>query len=79
MYLSTSPAPQVGCRTRSSFKWVKTGMNSEFSFSYICCLTKSKELSVPYYLYIACGRLDWFMPFSRTVGWRETQTTLYGI
>ena len=34
--------------------------NSKFSFSKTGCLTKAKELSLPYYLFIAKGR--------RTVG-----------
>ena len=34
-------------------KWNKAGLNSEFSFSEIGCLIKSKESSLHYYLPIA--------------------------
>ena len=37
--------PWAGCDTRSIFKWSLTGLNSEFSFSYTSCHTKSEELS----------------------------------
>ena len=54
-----------GRDTRPIFKWHKTGLNSEFSFSYIGYLTKVKERSLSYYLPIAGARKDRFMPFSR--------------
>ena len=41
-----------------------TGLNSKFSFSYTCCLTKTKELSLSYYLPLARGRIIRFIPFS---------------
>ena len=44
-----------------------TGLNSEFSFSYTSCLTKAEELSLPYYLPIAGGRIIGFIPFPRVL------------
>ena len=42
-------------------------MNSEFSFSLSSCLTKAEELSLPYYLPIAGGRIIGFIPFPRVL------------
>ena len=45
-----------------------------FSFSLTGCCTKAKEASLPYYLSIAGGRWDEFVPFPRALVWREMQT-----
>ena len=52
-----NPSARAGCDTRSNFKQSLTGLNSEFSFSWTSCLTKAEELSLPYYLPIAGGRI----------------------
>ena len=57
------------------FKWSKTGLNSEFSFSLAGCLNKARELSLPYYLTIAGGRIIGFIPFPRVLVLCETQST----
>ena len=75
MYL---PNPSTTSRMwhKIIFKPCKAGLNSEFSSSWIGCLTKAKELSLPYYLSIAGERTDGFMPFSRTLMLIEMQPTL---
>ena len=55
------------CYTKSIFKRILTGLNSEFSFSLTSCLTKAKKHSVPYYLPIAVGRIIGFIPFPRVL------------
>ena len=47
----------------------------EFSFSWAGCLNSAKEVSPPYCLLIASGRLDGFMPFSRDSSWIWTRPT----
>ena len=44
-----------------------TGLNLEFSFSQISCLTKIKEPGLSYYLLIAEGRIFGFIYFSRVL------------
>ena len=56
MYLST-PQHEYDVTKDQFFKQSLTGLNSEFSFSKIGCLTKAKELSLLYYLSITIG---WF-------------------
>ena len=56
------------------FKRSKAGVNSEFFFSETGCLTKAKGSNLPYYLPIAGGRNDGFIPFLMTSAWSETQT-----
>ena len=51
------PPARAGYDTRSIFKRSLTCLNSEFSFSKTSCLTKSEEISLPYYLPIARGRI----------------------
>ena len=46
----------------SIFKQSLAGLSSEFSFSKAGCLTKTKEISLPYYLPIAGGRIIGFIP-----------------
>ena len=53
-----------------------TGLNSEFSFSETSCLTKAEELSLPYYLPIAGGRIIGFIPFPRVLVLCEMQSVL---
>ena len=61
------PTPPLVYDTRSIFKRSLTGLNSEFSFSQISCLTNAEEHSLPYYLPIAGGRITGFVPFPRYV------------
>ena len=72
-YLS-NPSTRAGYDTRSIFKQSLTGLNSEFSFSKISCLTKAEELSLPYYLPIAGGRIIGFIPFARVLVLCEMQS-----
>ena len=51
-----------------------TGLISEFSFSYTCCLTKAEEPSLSYYLPIAGGRITGFIPFLRVLVLCEMQS-----
>ena len=61
------PSARAGYDTRSIFKRILTGLNSEFSFSKTSCLTKAEESSMPYYLPIAGGRIIGFIPFTRVL------------
>ena len=76
VYIYSIPPPQVGCDTRSIFKWRSADLNTEFSFSLTGCLIKAKEPSLYYYLLIAEARRDGFMPFLRALVWSQTQTAL---
>ena len=67
------PPLQAGCNMRSIFKQNTTGLNSEISFSYIGCLSSTKESTLPYYLPIVGERTDKFIPFPRTLAQSETQ------
>ena len=49
-------------------------MNSEFSFSLTSCLIKAEEISLPYYLPIAKGRIIGFIPFPRGLVLCEMQS-----
>ena len=51
MHICIYPTPlsRAGCDTRSISKRSTTSLNSEFSFSYIGCSTKSQEPSLLYY------------------------------
>ena len=49
-------------------------MNSEFFFSETSCLTKAEEISLPYYLPIAGGRIIGFIPFPRVLVLCEMQS-----
>ena len=54
----------AGCDTKSIFKRSKAGLNSEFSFSYTGCLTKTREPSLYNYLpLVGERRTGGFMPF----------------
>ena len=48
----------------------------QFSFSLTGCLTKTIELSLPYYLDIAGGWRDGFMPFPSALEQSKTQTAI---
>ena len=72
-YLS-NPSARAGYDTRSVFKRSLTGLNSEFSFSQTCCLTKAEEHSLSYYLPIAGGRIIGFIPFPRVLELCEMQS-----
>ena len=56
------------------FKRSLTGSNSEFSFSYTCCLTKAEEPCLSYYLPIAGGRIIGFTPFPMVLVLCEMQS-----
>ena len=70
------PTPPLGQDMTQGqyFKRSLTGLNSEFSFSYTCCLTKAEESSLPYYLPIAGGRIIEFIPFPRVLVLCEMQS-----
>ena len=72
----TNPSAWTGYDSMSIFKRSLTGLNSEFSFSETSCLTKAEELSLPYYLPIAGGRIIGFIPFPRVLVLCERQQIL---
>ena len=74
LILFTNPSARAGYDTMSFFKWILTGLNSEYSFSLTSCLTKAEELSLPYYLPIAGGRIIGFIPFVRVLVLCEMQS-----
>ena len=63
----------------SIFKRSLTGLNLEFSFSSASLLTKAEELSLPYYLPIAGGRIIGFIPFPRVLVLCEMQSVTSSI
>ena len=65
-YLPTPPLGQDMTQGQF-FKRSLTGLNSEFSFFLTSCLTKAEEISLPYYLPIAGGRIIGFVPFPRVL------------
>ena len=68
-YLPTLP------HARSIFKQGLTGLNSEFSISKTGCLTKSKELQLPYNLPITVVRIIEFITFPRALVLCDMQLT----
>ena len=74
LIIFTNPSARAGYDTRSIFKWSLTGLNSEFSFSLISCLTKAEEPNLSYYLPIAGGRIIGFIPFPRVLVLCEMQS-----
>ena len=56
------------------FKRSLKGLNSECSFSYTNCLPKAEEPSLPYYLPIAGGRLNWIHTFPKGISICEMQS-----
>ena len=75
----TNPSVQAGCDTSSIFSQSLSGLNLEFSFSKTSSHTKIKELSLPYYLAIAGGRIVGFIPSTRLLVLFERQTALSNI
>ena len=71
------PLLQTGCDAESLFKWNAVGLKSDFFPSG--CLTKVKEPSLSYNLFIAGGRTDGFMPFPSILTLFEMQTSLFRI
>ena len=76
VYIFTNTSARVRYDTRSILTRSLTGLNSEFSFSYTCCLTKTEEPSLPYYLPIAGGRIIGFIPFPSVLVLCEMQSVL---
>ena len=74
-YVFTQPLRQVGRDT--TFTRITAGLNLEFTISKIESLIKAKEPNIRYYLTITWISRDGFMPFSRELMQRETQTTLF--
>ena len=70
----TYPSTRAGYDTRSVFKQILTGLNSEYSFSWTSCLTKTEEPCLSYYLPIDGGRIIWFIPFPRVFVLCEMQS-----
>ena len=66
MYLP-NPSELTRCDARSTFKRILTGLNLELSSSYIGYLTKTKEISLLFYLPVAEGIMIGFMPFARVL------------
>ena len=58
---------QAKCNTRYISTWSLTNLNSDFSFSSTGCHTKTKELSLPYYLPTAEERIVGFIPISKVL------------
>ena len=54
-----------------------TGLNPEFSFFSTSCHTMAKEISLPYYLPIAGGRIIGFIAFPRVLVLWEMQSVIY--
>ena len=75
-YYPYLPTPSLGQdMTQGQFlSGVLTGLNSEFSFSWTSCITKAKELSLPYYLPISAGRIIGFISFPRVLVLCEMQS-----
>ena len=71
---SPPPTARAGYDTRSIFKKILTGLNSEFSFSETSCLTMAEEPSLAYYLPVAGGRIIGFIPFPRVLVLCEMQS-----
>ena len=57
--------------TRSIFKQSKSGLNSEFSYSPIDCLTKAKEPSLPYYIFRAGEENRWIHTFPEGISTKK--------
>ena len=69
---SPNPPLQVGCDTRSIFRQSKAGLNTVFFF-LDWLPNKAKNLNPSYYLLIARGRTNGFMPFPRALAQSEMQ------
>ena len=67
-----------GCDASSIFKRHLTGLNSGGFFSQTNCYTKTKELSLPYYLPLHTGTIVGFTPFSRVLALFESKQLYQG-
>ena len=76
--LFTNPPTRAEYDTGSIFQQSLTGLNSEFSLSFTSRLTKAKEISLPYYLPIAGGRIIGYIPFPRVLVLCEMQSSRLG-
>ena len=56
----------------------KAGLNSDFSFSSVGCLTKAKEPCLPNYLLTFERRTDGFVPFPKALLQSETLSVSSG-
>ena len=70
LIIFTNPSAHAGYDTRSIFKRSLTG----FEFRVFFLLDKTEELSLPYYLPIAGGRIIGFLPFPRVLVLCEMQS-----
>ena len=64
IYIFTNPLHISRMRHKMNFKLSLTDLKSEFSFSKSTCHTKVEEISLPYYLPVAEGRILGFILFS---------------
>ena len=74
LYIFINPSARAGYDTRSIFKGSLTGLNSEFSLTQTSCLTKAEDISLPYYLPIAGGRIIGCITFPRVLVLCEMQS-----
>ena len=72
VYIYSTPLSWAGCDTMTIFKLIKL-VWIQFSFSLTGCLIKTLLFSLSW------RRVDGFMPFSRTLAWREKQIASSGI
>ena len=63
LIIFTNPSARAGYDTRSIFKRILSGLNSQFSFSLTSCLTKAEEPGLPYYLPTA----NWIHTFPKGI------------
>ena len=61
MYLPNTSAT-ISMRHKVYFKQIIAGLDSEFPFFSVGYLAKAREPNLPYYLPIAGGRKDGFIP-----------------
>ena len=67
----STPSPQAGWHTRSTFKRSSAGLNSEFSFSWVSSQTRSKQLLQLDNFIVAGERRDGIMPFMKHVIYKQ--------
>ena len=70
-WIYPTPPHQAGGEARSIFEKIITNLNIELFFTG--CLTKNREVSIPYNLSSARERIDGFMPFPRISAQSERQ------
>ena len=67
VYVFTQPFRHGQDVTQGQFlSGVRLNLNSSYSFPNIGEQTNAKELNLPYYLFLTCGR-DWFMLFLKGI------------